>query len=61
MSAGYYCALFVAQPLIKRCGRLPSLFLMFVLLSLVLLLFGFAKYSPSNELFISLSIVARLG
>ena len=42
MSIGFILALFLSKPLIKSCGRLPSVFWIFILLTFCLSLFGLA-------------------
>ena len=61
MSIGYCIALFLSKTLTRCCGRLNSVLAMHLLLALELLLFGLAKESSSDALFIRLSIFARLG
>ena len=61
MSVGYSSVLFASKFLIKKCGRLSSVFVMYMLLACELLIFGLAKYSSSNALFIALCLICRLG
>ena len=56
-SIGYCFALFMSKPLIGKLGRLNSVLLMYVLLALSMLTFGFAQSDP---VFIFMSVLSRL-
>ena len=60
LGVGYISALFFAKPLTKKCGRLPSLISVYLLLAIEVLIFGLAKQCRSDELFLALSIFARV-
>ena len=57
---GYCFNLSFSKTLIKTFGRLNSVFMMFSLLAIDLLLFEVIKTCPSDELFIGFSLFSRL-
>ena len=61
MSIGYCVALCLSKTLTRWFGRLNSVIVVHLLLALSLLLFGLAKESSSDKVFIGFSILSRLG